>query len=255
MLSTIETIVRKAAGIIKTPDADKGITSKSCGRDLVTLYDKKIQELLYSEFSRDFPDAGFLGEEQLNKPSRDGGVFIIDPIDGTTNFIKGLNHSGISVGYCRNGIMTCGVVYDPYADEMFTAELGKGAYLNGRPIHISDEPIERSVCHYGTAPYYDDLRKKSFDLAAAVTALVIDSRRRGAASLDFCDVACGRAELYFEYYLSPWDLAAGSLIASEAGAIVTDMDGKPLQYEKGTAVAVGTPKTYPILMDLIKKQK
>ncbi|MCQ2552708.1 MAG: inositol monophosphatase [Clostridia bacterium] len=259
-LKIIENIVRDAAKII-VPDKEgsgfvkkNDIEQKTSVKDLVTKYDKEVQEYLYKELSKAFPNAGFLGEESLQLPaSEDAGTFIIDPIDGTTNFIKGLNHSAISVGYCLGEKMKYGVVYDPYKDEMFTAERGKGAFLNGEKIHVSDEPIERSVALYGTAPYNAELTDISFKLACELTKLVIDGRRFGAASLDFCDVAAGRAEIYTEILLCPWDCAAGSLIAEEAGAIVTDIYGKPLQFKEKTGIAVGTSKTYDILMETIKR--
>ena len=258
-LKTIENIVRNAAKII-VPDNSGSVVNnddieqKSSVKDLVTKYDKAVQEYLYKELSIAFPGAGFLGEESLTEPAGNNrGTFIIDPIDGTTNFIKGLRHSAISVGYCLNGAMKYGVVYDPYKDEMFTAESGKGAFLNGNPIHVSEEPIERSVALYGTSPYDEDLTDKSFLLACELTKLVIDGRRFGAATLDLCDVAAGRAEIYTELLLFPWDYAAGSLIAKEAGAIVTDINGNPLQFEERRGIAVGTPKTYDILMETIKR--
>jgi len=255
MIEYIESSVREAAKLMLMASDEKGIEEKSSAKDLVTKYDKMVQEKLYEALSKKFPSSGFLGEEGLKSAGNGGGVFIIDPIDGTTNFIKGLNHSAVSVGYYLDGSMKYGVVYNPYADEMFTAEKGKGAFLNGKRIKVSSNPIEKSVAHYGTAPYSKELSRKSFDLAFELTKRVIDSRRFGAATLDFCDLACGRVEIFFEYLLCPWDIAAGSLIAEEAGAIVTDMNGEKLQFEGKTSLLAATKECYPIVLDIVRKNE
>jgi len=252
-LSKIVGCVMVASKIITEAENDKHIEEKSSAKDLVTMYDKAIQEKLCDSLTREFPNAGFLAEEGLNDIEGKDGIFIIDPIDGTTNFIKNMSHSAISVGYYQNGDIKYACVYNPFKDEMFTAEKGKGAFLNGKEIHVSNEPIERAVGLYGTSPYNEELREKSFKLANEITKSVIDSRRMGAASLDFCYVACGRAELYAEYLLSPWDYAGGYLIAKEAGAIVTDMEGKTPAFLKKSSMAVGTEKTHDLLLAMISR--
>jgi len=250
-LKTLEMCVLKAGSILSDTLSDKHIEMKSSSKDLVTMYDKAVQEKLYRLLSEEFPKAGFLGEEGLNSTEGVEGIFIIDPIDGTTNFIKGMAHSAISVGYCRDNRIEYAAVYNPFRNEFFTAERGKGAYLNGTRIFVSEEPIEKSVGLYGTAPYNEELRTKSFILAEEMTKRTIDSRRMGSAALDLCYVACGRGELYAEYLLSPWDYSGGSLIAEEAGAIVSDMYGKPLQFKNKTSIAVGNRLTHPVLLEMI----
>ena len=250
MLQAIIRTVLKAGDILKNTVESDDIEMKSSSKDLVTVYDKKVQEFLYTEFSRQFPDSGFLGEEQLNKVS-DVGTFIIDPIDGTTNFIKGLRHSAISVGYCTGGEIKYGVVYDPFKNELFAAEKGCGATLNGKPIHVTSNPIEKSVAIFGTAAYYPEFNEVTYEMVLKLQKYVIDVRRFGAATLDFCYVACGRSEMFVEYLLQPWDIAAGSLIASEAGAIVTDMKGNALQFDKATSVVAANKETYDTVMKLV----
>jgi len=253
-LNIIERCVREAGSLIAGAGGDKFVENKGSAKNLVTMYDKAVQEKLYELLSKEFPKAGFLGEESdLNDTEGKKGIFIIDPIDGTTNFIKGLGHSAISVGYYTKGDIKYGCVYNPFSDEMFTAEKGKGAFLNGKKISVSPDPIEKSVALYGTSPYNEELQKKSFRFAREITKKVVDSRRMGAASLDLCYVSCGRAELYSEYLLSPWDYAGGYVIAKEAGAIITDVYGKELPFVSKSSIAVGTPKTYPVLMDVLKK--
>lgn len=249
---TLEKCVREAAKILTDIGEDKHIEAKSSEKDLVTMYDKAVQQKLYELLSKEFPQAGFLGEEEgLNKTENVKGVFIIDPIDGTTNFIKDMKHSCISVGLLIDGDIRNACVFNSFRNEMFTAEAGKGAYLNADPIHVSLKPMEESVGLYGTAPYYDDIRHKGFMLAEELTTRMIDTRRMGSAALDLCYVAAGRAELYVEYRLAPWDYAAGYLIAKEAGAIVTDMQGKPLQFFEKSTVACGTSVNYKELLEII----
>lgn len=149
----------------------------------------------------------------------------MDPIDGTTNFIKDYHVSAISAGLAKDGEKYIGVVYNPYLDEMFTAERGKGAFLNGRPIHVSRNPLSEGIVLFGTAPYYEELSKKSFQMAYAYFKKALDVRRSGSAAIDLCSIAAGRAELYFELRLSPWDFAAGALIVEEAGGVVTTVEG------------------------------
>jgi len=252
MINAIKAAVLDAAQLMLEANEVKKTEVKTSIHDLVTEYDKRIQEQLYRQLSKAFPGAGFLGEEGLVLSSSGKGTFIIDPIDGTTNFVKGLNHSAVSVGYCENGIMMLGVIYDPYKKELFTAEKDRGTFLNGKRIHVSDRPLEHSLAYYGTSPYVPELTDKSFRLAAELTKKVIDSRRLGAATLDFCDIACGRAELFVEYSLCPWDLAAGSLIASEAGAVITDMEGKPLQFEKKTSCIAANPACYEEVLKIVR---
>ena len=194
--------------------------------NFVTVYDKKVQETLRKKLLEILPEAVFVGEEDdVHVSIKKGFAFIVDPIDGTTNFIKDYHVSAISVGLAKDGEKYIGVVYNPYLDEMFTAERGKGAFLNGRPIHVSRNPLSEGIVLFGTAPYYEELSKKSFQMAYAYFKKALDVRRSGSAAIDLCSIAAGRAELYFELRLSPWDFAAGALIVEEAGGVVTTVEG------------------------------
>ena len=131
-----------------------------------------------------------------------------------------------------------GVVYNPYLDEMFYGVKGQGAYLNGKRIHVSTEDLSNGIVLFGSAPYNTELAKASFDLAYEYFTKALDIRRSGSAALDLCSLAAGRAELYFEMILSPWDFAAGALILEEAGGIVTKINGEPLPcFEKSPVLA------------------
>ena len=202
------------------------VETKEGHANFVTVYDKKVQETLRKKLLEILPEAVFVGEEDdVHASIKKGFAFIVDPIDGTTNFIKDYHVSAISVGLAKDGEKYIGVVYNPYLDEMFTAERGKGAFLNGRPIHVSRNPLSEGIVLFGTAPYYEELSKKSFQMAYAYFKKALDVRRSGSAAIDLCSIAAGRAELYFELRLSPWDFAAGALIVEEAGGVVTTVEG------------------------------
>ena len=173
-------------------------------------------------------------------------AFIVDPIDGTTNFIKDYHASAISIALLDEGQVVIGVVYNPYLDEMFWAERGMGAFCNGERIHVSDQPLENGLVLFGASPYDKQLWKRSFELAYAYFEKALDIRRSGSAALDLCSIAAGRAEVYFELQLSPWDYAAGSLIVEEAGGVVTGIDGEPIQFERPSSILAQKTNLEPI---------
>jgi Archaeal fructose-1,6-bisphosphatase and related enzymes of inositol monophosphatase family len=238
LLKEIIAAVRTCGTIILNADRTKsGIDEKAGHANFVTAYDKKVQEELQKKLLAILPEAVFVGEEEdVHASVADGYAFIVDPIDGTTNFIKDYHASAISVGLTKDGERYMGVVYNPYLDEMFTAVRGQGAFLNGRPIQVSNQPLENGIVIFGTAPYYEDLAKKSFDMAYQYFCKALDVRRSGSAAIDLCNVAAGRAELFFELRLSPWDYAAGSLIVEEAGGVVTRIDGGEITLNEGCGV-------------------
>ena len=231
-------LVRKCGQFVK--DADRGqlhIDSKSGRANFVTAYDKKVQEQLRTGLLRLMPDAHFIGEEGTTQEfSPSGKFFIVDPIDGTTNFIKDYRASCISVGFVIDGLAEFGVIYNPYSDEMFSARRGCGAFCNGNRLRVSSDPLENALVIFGTSPYREDLTDQTFRMACAYFKKAIDVRRSGSAALDMCAIAAGRAELFFELSLSPWDYAAGALIVKEAGGLVSDIDGKELAYDRPCSV-------------------
>lgn len=224
--------------MLSATDIQRRIHQKEGKGNFVTDYDSKVQAVLKEKLLKLVPGAVFFGEEDdADKADVSKGyAFIVDPIDGTTNFTKGLDMSCISVALAKDGYPVIGVVYNPYKNETFYAEKGKGAYLNGKPIHVSDKTLEEGLVFFGTAPYNPEYAEKSFRLLYRYFEKTQDVRRSGSAAIDLCSVACGRAELYFEMLLNPWDFAAGSLIVEEAGGNVTDMEGKPLTFDRKQGV-------------------
>lgn len=219
------------------------IDSKAGPANFVTEYDKKVQDLLEEKLKAIVPEAHFVGEEEsADTVSGKGKYFVVDPIDGTTNFIKDYHVSCISVALIEDGQVQIGIVYNPYLDEMFYAEKGKGAYCNGQKLQVSRQPLSNGIVLFGTSPYYEELHQKSFQMAYEYFKQALDIRRSGSAALDLCSIAAGRAELYFELKLSPWDYAAGSLIVEEAGGIVTTVEGNPVTFDRPCSVLARNTK-------------
>ena len=247
-LEAICSLMRECGEVIRGADRENiRVDAKSGPADFVTDYDKKVQDMLQRGLAGIVPDAHFVGEEGSTRPfSSEGKFFIVDPIDGTTNFIKNLHASAVSVALSVDGIVELGVIYNPYLDELFTARRGRGAFCNGRPIHVSSEPLENGIVIFGTSPYNEEVSEKSFRLAYEYHRRALDVRRTGSAAIDLCNIAAGRAELFFELILSPWDYAAGALIVEEAGGIVTDVDGHALSLERKCSVVARNAVVQPL---------
>ena len=238
LINGISSLVKECGQVILNADRDKmAIDIKSGVADLVTEYDKNIQVQLEIGLKKLLPEAKFIGEEGSSDELTDSGyAFIVDPIDGTTNFVKDYHHSAISVALLKGKDVVAGVVYNPYLDEVFHAIKGEGAFCNGKKISVSDRPIDNALVLFGSSPYQKDLYPKTMEILSEYFYKALDIRRSGSAALDLCWVACGRAELYFELQTSPWDFAAGKLLVEEAGGVVTALDGTPLSFEGKTSI-------------------
>ena len=252
MLEQIISIVRQAGEIVLSAhDIWSQTHEKSSAADLVTEYDLAVERFLKEKLPPLVPGSLFFGEEEKENASPlTGWVFIVDPIDGTTNFVRGLKHSAISVALAHDGAVEYGVVYDPYKDEIFSARRGGGAFLNGRPIHVSERPLDQGVFGMGTAIYDRQFIAPTMRLPEQLFRRSCDFRRLGAAALDLCDVACGRLDLFFEYSLSPWDHAAGGLILIEAGGVLSTLEGRPMDYTRRCSVWASNRVNGDILREL-----
>ena len=234
MLEQIIPIIREAGQIVlSAQDAAARTREKTSAADLVTEYDLAVEQFLKEKLPPLVPGSIFFGEEEAENadPSR-GWAFIVDPIDGTTNFVRGLRQSAVSVALAKDGAVEYGVVYDLYKDELFSARRGGGAFLNGSPIHVSTRPLSQGVFGMGTAIYKREYLEPTMRLTEQLFRRSCDFRRMGAAALDLCSVACGRTDAFFEYSLSPWDYAAGSLIVIEAGGAASTLEGGPLSVSQ-----------------------
>lgn len=252
MYQKIDEIVRRAGELVRSAhNIEDSVREKTSHCDLVTKYDSMVQEQLSKELLEAFPEAGFYGEEgDICNIEGKSAYFIVDPIDGTTNFIRHARHSCISVGFMKNGAMEYGVVYQPYMDELFTAQRGKGAFLNGKPIHMRRVPLSESIAMFGSAIYYRETVPATTRIMAQLLPIVLDFRRSGSAALDICYVAAGRADVFFEACLRPWDYAAATLIAQEAGGVFSALDGTALRYYDRCSVAVGCAENHPELIQI-----
>ncbi len=237
MLDRLIAVVRRAGDMIRDAhDIEKDTHEKNGAADLVTKYDVAVQAFLQRELLALVPEADFLGEEGEHETLDKPWVFVVDPIDGTTNFVRHMHHSNIAVALVHEGCVAYGVVYNPFTEEMFAARRGGGAFLNGRPIHVSDRDMSHAITLCGSTIYDRRFTDRSFSLMRRLYDLGLDFRRFGSAELDVCYVACGRAEVFFECRLSPWDYAAGSLILTEAGGKITRLDGSPIDPYRGGSV-------------------
>ena len=233
LIYKIETIVRNCGTqILQAKNEKMNIEKKEGIGNIVTEYDKKIQKELKEKLLELLPDAKFIGEEDdLDKNVLENGyTFIVDLIDGTTNFSRHFSLSAISVGLLKDAKPYIAVCYNPYLDEMYIAQKNKGAYLNNKSLKVSDKTLSEGIVLSGNAPYYKELREKSIQLLNKFSILATDFRRFGSAVIELCNIACGRAEVYFELKLQPWDYAAGLLIVEEAGGKVTTINGKQMSF-------------------------
>ena len=252
MLKKITEIVKEAGKIVLSAhNQENTITAKEGKKNFVTKYDVAVQDYLFKELGKAFPDAQFIGEEGENDFSTDGLRFIIDPIDGTTNFMQDYRCSCISVALCNGNDVVAGVVYNPYTDELFSAEKGKGAYLNGDRISVSERPLSDGLALFGTSPYHPENADETFALLRKVFDFSRDIRRSGSAAFDICTVACGRCEVFFEKGLQPWDIAAGTLILKEAGGIALNYDGTEISFSTPNDVVFANPKAYKEFITLL----
>jgi myo-inositol-1(or 4)-monophosphatase len=207
--------------------------------NFVTAADRRAEEILHEQLTRARPGYGFVGEEGGRRAGADKThTWIVDPLDGTTNFLHGIPQFAISIALEREGTIVAGVIYNPIDEQLFTAERGKGAFLNDQRLrvaarrHLVDAVVACTLPHHGRGD--PELFRREF---AAVQDKVAGLRRFGAATLDLAWVAAGRFDAFWERGLSAWDMAAGTLMVREAGGFVTDLDGGDAMLAKGHIVA------------------
>lgn len=231
ILYAVTAAQREASALIL--QAHGVLAEKKTGRrDVVTDYDRRVQDLLMERLSAAVPGAVFFCEEDGQRGNLAAEhVFVIDPIDGTMNFVRGFRHSAISVAYMQAGVIRAAAIYNPYAEECFSALAGEGAWCNGRPIRAGELPLAESVVCCGTAPYSPHLADGTFALMKKAFLASLDIRREGSAALDMCSAAAGRAGVYFEPSVSLWDIAAGLLLVQEAGGVCCRLDGGPVPLD------------------------
>jgi len=225
--------VARAAGDILNYYATRDKKVEHKGRaNLVTVADRESEALIIREIHSRYPNHTILAEESglvdASSQASDTARWVIDPLDGTTNYAHQFPMFSVSVGFEQDGKMLCGAVYDPVRDEMFTGSRGKGAFLNGEPILVSDvSRLSQGLLLTGFPYDFREKVERALNLFRSMLVASQAVRRAGSAALDLCYIACGRSDGFWELELSPWDTAAGLVIVEEAGGRVSDFDGGP----------------------------
>lgn len=226
-LADLERLARQAGEILRLGYEQEHQVDYKGAIDLVTEIDHQSEELVLAEIQRLFPGHQIVSEEIGLVPGREGDQWFVDPLDGTVNYAHGIPFFSVSIAYAHQGIVTLGAVYEPMRDELFTAKRGKGACLNGRSLRVSQvTELQRSLMVTGFPYDAWSNPRNNLEYFGRFAKLTQGVRRLGSAALDLCYLAAGRVEGYWELSIKPWDVAAGGLIASEAGATVTNMAGQ-----------------------------
>jgi myo-inositol-1(or 4)-monophosphatase len=228
------------------------ISSKATINDLVTEADHASEKAIFKVIQQNHPDHFILSEETGSMPTQSNIKWIIDPIDGTINFANGIPICCVSIGVEENGEMMMGAVYNPFMNELFFAEKGKGAFLNDQPIKVSNKNNLLTSCLVTGFPYqYLDTENGPLQIFEKLIRKSIPVRRLGSAALDLCWTAAGRFDGFYEHKLQAWDSAAGYLIVQEAGGMVTDLKGEKYNpYQPGIIASNG--QIHDQLLNLLK---
>jgi len=228
------------------------ISSKATINDLVTEADHASEKAIFKVIQHNHPDHFILSEETGSMPTQSNIKWIIDPIDGTINFANGIPICCVSIGVEENGEMIMGAVYNPFMNELFFAEKGKGAFLNDQPIKVSNKNNLLTSCLVTGFPYqYLDTENGPLQIFEKLIRKSIPVRRLGSAALDLCWTAAGRFDGFYEHKLQAWDSAAGFLIVQEAGGTVTDLKGEKYNpYQPGIIASNG--QIHDQLLNLLK---
>ena len=253
LIGKVEAVVREAAKIFK--ERTFNISYKAGFENVVTSSDLAIQQFLCEQLKGILPDCGFLCEEENVNDSRDREyVWIIDPIDGTANYVRGISESCISVALVQNKEVVLGVVYNPVKNEMFLAIRGGGASLNGNPIGVSPRRYEEGILCTAMSLYEKRYAKTCSDIIFDAYMGCNDVRRFGSCALELCYLAMGVCELYFEFKVKPWDYAAAYLILTEAGGVLTEYAGDTLLLDTpALLVGANTKENHERLMSCVMK--
>lgn len=229
--------VREAGKLVIQAETAKRHIYKKGRANFATDIDYAVQEYMLEELKSILPGSNVITEEsqtnvfELEKPS-----WVLDPVDGTTNLMHGYRHSAISLALFNERKPVIGIIYNPYTDEMFTAEEGMGAALNGKKIEVTESSMEDCLIGFGTTPYDRTKAGQTFKITESIFMHSREIRRSGSAALDIAYVACGRLDGFFELNLQPWDFAAGIVILQEAGGKITNWRGESLEQLKPDSV-------------------
>ena len=251
-IEIVSAIVRAAATLMDRTGGFE-IHDKGVRENLVTSSDLAVQHFLTRELKALFPQIGFLCEEEdLQDISGHEAVWVIDPIDGTANYARGNENCCVSVALVSQGEALLGVVYSPWRKELYTAEKGKGAFCNGKPIHVSERPFEQGILYTALSTYRKEWARSCSDIIYDRYMESNDVRRSGSAAVELCLMASGFAELFFEMRLMPWDYAAAGLVLLEAGGTVCDFEGnRPSLYKPSMLIAANSQESCKRMLEKV----
>ena len=238
---------------LKYFQSDILVEEKTSSFDLLTVADLESEKAVVSTIRENFPDHNFLAEESKYEKTDSQFSWIIDPLDGTNNFVCGLPIFCVSIALAKGDDLLLGVVYDPTRDELFHAQKTKGAFLNGKPIKVTQqETLKQSLLITGF--YYDrgkQMQRTLVNIQEFFSNRIVGLRRLGAAALDLCYIASGRASGFWEFKLSPWDFAAGKLLIEEAGGRISDKKGGKLSLYEPSYVVASNGKIHDQMLAII----
>ena len=241
MLNKVIEIVKEAAKIMLN-DGSFNVSNKDGITNIVTSNDVKVQDFLQERLKTVIENCSFYLEEgEVKDLSRDY-IWIVDPIDGTTNYARHISVCAISVALEYHGEIILGVVYNPYQDYLFYATKGNGAYLNGKEVHVSNKKFNEAILYTAFSAYDKNLSAKTFEFANEVFPYINDIRRTGSAAFELCQLAAGRGDMFLEIRLNPWDFGAASLIIKEAGGVISGLDENVLYLDRPTLIAAANNK-------------
>lgn len=253
LIEQVTAIVREASALMDRTGGFE-VKDKGARENLVTTSDLAVQHFLTKRLAEILPGAGFLAEEEDFMDIVHPEVWIIDPIDGTANYARGNENCCISVALARGGEPVLGVVYSPWRGELYTAEKGKGAFCNGKPIHVSDRSFENGLLFTAMSTYRKELARTCSEIIYDLYMKCNDVRRTGSAAVELCLMAAGFAELYFEMRLLPWDYAAAGLILREAGGTIVGFDGNaPALMAPSMVIAANSAASCQRILDTVHK--
>ncbi len=251
--SQLEDLARAAGALLRAGYGKNHQVDRKGRIDLVTEMDRQVENFLIARILSTFPGHKILTEETGEVQGKDAHTWYIDPLDGTTNYAHHLPIFAVSLAYAHSGQVQVGVVYDPMRDECFSAARGQGACLNGQPIRVGQaENLLQALLCTGF-PYDVENTEKNLVNFAHFSRLSQGVRRLGSAALDLCYVAAGRIDGYWEQTLQPWDLAAGALIATEAGGIVTSIGGDVDYIRPPYSILAANPAIHAQMLQEFKK--
>lgn len=254
-LPELERLAREAGAILRAGYNKEHQVNYKGVIDLVTEVDHQSEAFLLGEIQKKFPDHHIFSEETGIIQGNDEHIWFVDPLDGTVNYAHHIPIFTVSIGYASHGTLMLGAVYDPMRDEMYTAERGKGAHLNGVPVHVSTATeLQKSLLVTGFPYDAWNTRQDNFANFVHFGKLSQGVRRLGSAALDLCYVAAGRFDGFWEMSLKPWDVAAGGLIAGEAGAKVTNVDGEDDFMSPPQSVVAAAPGIHARILQELKTQ-